>query len=265
LARQLLAVNETRRLYRLVTEAADERRRLLADVMRSVDEDRHRVASQLHDQAIFSYVAFDSMTRTASDAAPASASTLLAGVSARVRDDLAGQAESLRQLMLAVRPLTAGGARSQAAKLTSPIRAYVDNLYGDAPPPTLRVEIDDAIHVYWTTETILLRIVQEAVGNVSRHAAARELAVSIAVVDDAVEMTVTDDGDGFDPAAVPRESGLATMRSFAALAGASLAVDSTPGEGTTVRVRFGDDTAMAPATPPSQPSGRPHLTIARGG
>ena len=135
MARQLLAVNETRRLYRLVTEAADERRRLLADVMRSVDEDRHRVASQLHDQAIFSYVAFDSMTRTASDAAPAAASTLLAGVSARVRDDLAGQAESLRQLMLAVRPLTAAAARPQAAKLTSPIRAYVDNLYGDAPPP----------------------------------------------------------------------------------------------------------------------------------
>jgi signal transduction histidine kinase len=261
MARQLLAVNETRRLYRLVTEAADERRRLLADVMRSVDEDRHRVASQLHDQAIFSYVAFDSMTRTASDAAPAAASTLLAGVSARVRDDLAGQAESLRQLMLAVRPLTAAAARPQAAKLTSPIRAYVDNLYGDVPQPALRIEIDDAIHLDWTTETILLRIVQEAVGNVSRHAAARELAVSIVVVDDALVVTVTDDGVGFDPTAVRRESGLATMRSFAALAGASLSVDSTPGEGTTVCVRFVDDTGTAPGPPPSL--GRPHLTIAR--
>ncbi len=263
MARQLLAVNETRRLYRLVTDAADERRRLLADVMRSVDEDRHRVASQLHDQAIFSYVAFDSMTRTASDAAPAAASTLLAGVSARVRDDLAGQAESLRQLMLAVRPLTAAAARPQAAKLTSPIRAYVDNLYGDVPPPALRIEIDDAIHLDWTTETILLRIVQEAVGNVSRHAAARELAVSIVVVDDALVVTVTDDGVGFDPTAVRRESGLATMRSFAALAGASLSVDSTPGEGTTIRVRFVDDTATPPGPPPSL--GRPHLTIARDG
>ncbi len=257
MARQLLAVDETRRLYRLVTEAADERRRLLAEVMRSVDEDRHRVASQLHDQAIFSYVAFDSMTRTASDVAPA-AGSLLAGVSARVRDDLAAQAESLRQLMLAVRPLSAGGPRSQATGLRSPIRAYVDSLYGDARAPELRVEVDEAIHLDWTTGTILLRIVQEAVGNVARHAAARELVVSIAVVDDTVELTVTDDGDGFDPAAVRRESGIATMRSFAALAGATFTVDSRPGEGTTVRVRFGD----AGDGPRDPVAGRPHLTVA---
>ena len=259
MARQLLAVDETRRLYRLVTEAADERRRLLAEVMHSVDEDRHRVASQLHDQAIFSYVAFDSMTRTASDVAPA-AGSLLAGVSARVRDDLAAQAESLRQLMLAVRPLSPGGARSQATGLRSPVRAYVDSLYGDARAPELRVEVDEAIHLDWTTGTILLRIVQEAVGNVARHATARELVVSIAVVEDTIELTVTDDGDGFDPAAVRRESGIATMRSFAALAGATFTVDSRPGDGTTVRVRFGDAAGGGPPRPrprPPPPDRRP--------
>ncbi len=258
LARQVLAVGETRSLYRLVTESADERRRLLADVMRSVDEDRHRVASQLHDQAIFSYVAFDSLTRTASDAAPAAGSSVLAGVSARLRDDLADQAESLRRLMLAVRPLAAD-ARSRASGLRSPIRAYVDNLYGDGTAPTLHVEIDDAVHLDWTTETLLLRIAQEAIGNVRHHAAAGAVVVSIAVVDGALELRVADDGDGFDPAAVRHGSGIATMRSFAALAGATLTIDSRPGDGTTVGVRFADAVAAGPADPGP---GRPYLAVA---
>ncbi|HKY65892.1 MAG TPA: ATP-binding protein, partial [Acidimicrobiales bacterium] len=237
--RQLLAIGETRRLYRLVTEAADERRRLLADVMRSVDEDRHRVASQLHDQAIFSYVAFDSMTREAVNAERVPGATVLAGVSARLRDDLAEQAESLRHLMLAVRPLEAGGAPSQARRLTSPIRAYVDSLYGDAGPPRLRVDIDDDVQLDWTTETVVLRVVQEAIGNVRRHAGAGEIAVSLVVDDGALALAVVDDGVGFDPATVAVESGLTTMRSFAALAGAALTVEARPGEGTRVLLRFG--------------------------
>ena len=263
LVRQLLGSVETRRLYRLVTEAADERRRLLAEVMRSVDEDRHRVASQLHDQAIFSFVAFESMTRTASDGPPG-APSVLAGVSARVRDDLAGQAEALRRLMLAVRPLSAPGARSQAARLASPIRAYVDSLSGDTSHPTLEISVDDDVHVDWTTETILLRIVQEAVGNTVRHANAQTLRVTVAAEDGQLGVTVSDDGDGFDPAAVRHESGLATMRNFAALAGASLHVESRTGEGTTVRVRFGDDADdRSDATGADATSGgRPRLTLA---
>lgn len=167
--RQLLAIGETRRLYRLLTEAADERRRLLADVMRSVDEDRHRVASQLHDQAIFSYVAFDSMTREAVNAERVPGATVLAGVSARLRDDLAEQAESLRHLTLAVRRLEARGAPSQARRLTSPIRAHVDILYGAAGAPRPHVDIDDDVRLDWTTETVVLRVVHEAIGNVRRH------------------------------------------------------------------------------------------------
>ena len=263
LVRQLLGSVETRRLYRLVTEAADERRRLLAEVIRSVDEDRHRVASQLHDQAIFSFVAFESMTRTASDAPPG-APSLLAGVSAHVHDDLAGQAEALRQLMLAVRPLSAPGPRTQATRLASPIRAYVDSVSGDSSYPALDIVVDDDVHVDWTTETILLRIVQEAVGNTLRHANARTLRVAITADDGLLEVRVVDDGDGFDPAAVRHESGLATMRNFAALAGADLHVESRPGDGTTARVRFGAavNDRSGPADADASTAGRPHLTVA---
>ena len=246
--RQLLAFNESRHLYHLVAEGADERRRLLAEIMRSVDEDRHRFASQLHEQAISSYVAFASMTQSVRTADPERDTLVLAGVSSRLRDDLAEQAESLRQLMLAVRPLEAQGPR--ASRLRSPIEAYFDSLRGDASTPRLRVEADDELHLDWTTEAIALRIVQEAIGNAWRHAAADEITVSFAVVDNVLEVGIGDDGVGFDPGAVLVESGLATMRAFSALGSADLTVESQPGTGTLICVRFGSPTpALGPATP----------------
>jgi len=252
--RQLLAFNESRHLYHLVAEGADERRRLLGEIMRSVDEDRHRFASQLHEQAISSYVAFASMTQSVRSADPERGTIVLAGVSSRLRDDLAEQAESLRQLMLAVRPLEAQGPR--ASRLRSPIEAYVDSLRGDASRPHLRVEVDERLHLDWTTEAIALRIVQEAIGNAWRHAGADEIAVSFAVVDNVLEVGISDDGIGFEPDAVLVESGLATMRAFSALGSADLTIESQPGLGTLIRVRFGSPTpVLGPAAPISSANG----------
>ena len=88
-----------------------------------------------------------------------------------MRDDLRDQAESLRQLMLAVRPLEVD--RPRSTSLATPIHAYVDGLYGDARPPALHGQrrADDLV-LDWTTETLVLRIVQEAVRNVWRHSRA---------------------------------------------------------------------------------------------
>ena len=121
--------------------------------------------------------------------------------------------------------------------------------------PRLRVEVDDRLHLDWTTEAIALRIVQEAIGNAWRHAAADEITVSFAVVDNVLEVGIGDDGTGFDLDAVLVESGLATMRAFSALGGADLTIDSRPGAGTVIRVRFGRPmSALGPAAPSSSPN-----------
>jgi signal transduction histidine kinase len=84
----------------------------------------------------------------------------------------------------------------------------------------------------------LFRIAQEAVTNVVRHAEAGEVVVRLERVDDQLVLEVRDDGHGFDPAARAinaRRLGLVSMRERAAQLGGHLTIDSTLGEGTTVR------------------------------
>ncbi|HWI53184.1 MAG TPA: ATP-binding protein [Symbiobacteriaceae bacterium] len=81
----------------------------------------------------------------------------------------------------------------------------------------------------------VLRILQEALMNVQRHAGAAHVWVEVAQGEGGYSVTVTDDGRGFDPAAVADgHYGLATMRERALRLGGRLRVESAPGKGTTV-------------------------------
>jgi signal transduction histidine kinase len=237
--RQLLAVRETQRLWSLVAQASDERRDLLARVIRRIDEDRHAVAAQLHEQAMSAYATFVSylLASNRSPVGTSASDAALAEASAMVRDDLSRQAEALRQLMLAVGPLEASDTRSESLQV--PIQAYVDSLFGDGEAPALHVKVAPNLVLDWITETIVLRIVQEALRNVWRHSEARRVDVALGIVDALVDVRVADDGVGFDPQAGLYESGIAAMRSFAAFANGSVQVDSRPGGGTVVRARLG--------------------------
>jgi signal transduction histidine kinase len=83
-------------------------------------------------------------------------------------------------------------------------------------------------------EVMLLRVCQEALSNVRKHARARSAAVRLSYGLDAVRLEVSDDGAGFDPAGVSGGFGLRGMRSRVAEAGGTLTVDSAPGDGTRV-------------------------------
>jgi signal transduction histidine kinase len=95
----------------------------------------------------------------------------------------------------------------------------------DLPPLAHRVEAE------------LLRIAQEALTNVRRHADATFVRVQAAVDADSLTILVADNGRGFDPGTVGDSAyGLASMRERATLIGASLTVDSRPLDGTRIRV-----------------------------
>jgi two-component system NarL family sensor kinase len=87
-------------------------------------------------------------------------------------------------------------------------------------------------------EVGLYRIAQEAINNTIRHAHAQHLAVRLVVSSDAIELTIEDDGAGFDPAALPdgEHFGLIGINERARLMGGSLALYSAVGDGTTLRV-----------------------------
>lgn len=84
-------------------------------------------------------------------------------------------------------------------------------------------------------ETVLYRVVQEALSNVVKHAGADRVSIVIGRRDGTVAATIDDDGSGFDPAEVREDAlGLLGMRERLALVGGTLEIESTPGGGTTV-------------------------------
>ncbi len=91
------------------------------------------------------------------------------------------------------------------------------------------------------TEHEILRVAQEAIHNVKKHAGARRLVVQLEYGPGEIALEVRDDGQGFaagaEPESPPEHYGLTGMRERAAAIGGTLEVSSEPGAGTTVRLR----------------------------
>ena len=92
------------------------------------------------------------------------------------------------------------------------------------------------------SEVQLLRIIQEALSNVRKHANARRAWVRLEPVGAGVEVVIEDDGVGFDPDGLRRTDlprfGMATMRERAEAVGGTFEVAAAPGAGTRVTVRL---------------------------
>ena len=85
----------------------------------------------------------------------------------------------------------------------------------------------------------VLRIAQEALNNALRHAGAEHVRLRLQTQDGGLVLEVEDDGSGFDPTAAElrsRRLGLTSMEERARRLRGRLAIDSTPGAGTTVRL-----------------------------
>src|SRR5699024_8854110 len=162
-------------------------------------------------------------------------------------DGPAGYVEQARQVSLD----NLGEARSLVRALAPPdLRAtsLVDALRRLAdrtrtPEVTLRTEGEPfALPTAW--EVALLRIAQSALANAVARAGAPRATITPALRAGAVRRDLVDDGSGFDPADLPDGPGpgggfgLASMRSRAAELGGTLVVESAPGAGTAVSVRF---------------------------
>jgi signal transduction histidine kinase len=105
----------------------------------------------------------------------------------------------------------------------------------------LRVDEDaEDVALAPPTEIQLVRIVQEALSNVRKHAGASHVEVYVGVDEEAVGVEIVDDGRGFDPLLLDRSGwprlGLQTMRERAQAIGGAFEVVSAPGEGTRIAV-----------------------------
>jgi signal transduction histidine kinase len=99
-------------------------------------------------------------------------------------------------------------------------------------------------------ELMVYRLVQEAITNISKHAKAQQVWISLRRIEDVhplVEVVVKDDGVGFDPQLQPAAShGLLGMRFRVQAEGGSLVLNSAPGLGTEIRMRMPEFTTGHP-------------------
>ncbi len=98
-----------------------------------------------------------------------------------------------------------------------------------------------------SVEVAIYRVAQESITNALRHGAAERIVVSIENSDSAHQLSVLDDGSGFDPLRIDAGFGIVGMRERAELAGGTLAIDSAPGKATRVLLRI----PVAGPEPPS--------------
>ncbi len=154
-----------------------------------------------------------------------------------------------RQAVMALRTVDAGG-----GTFVELMRRYVDD-YGDRFGIRTEFDAADGIPPLGTRpQAELLRIAQEALSNIRRHADATVVRVEVSARPGWVTMSIRDNGRGFDPAAVEDGGfGITSMAERAALVGGRLAIDSRPQGGTRV-------TADVPVAPdgarPVSPDGR---------
>jgi signal transduction histidine kinase len=97
----------------------------------------------------------------------------------------------------------------------------------------------DAVKLTASAELMVYRLVQEAITNISRYAQASHVILRLATGDGQVEVSVRDDGVGFDASALPRSAyGLRGMRFRVEAEGGTMNLISAPGQGTLVQAKL---------------------------
>lgn len=196
--------------------------------------ERNRLARDLHDavsQTLFSASLIAEILPRLYERDPQQGREKLEELRQLTRGALA----EMRTLLLELRP-----ASLAAAALPDLLKQLGEAIAGRSRIP-VDICADAAPDVPAEVGVALYRITQEALNNVAKHSGAGRASVVLRVRDDeleggALELVVTDDGDGFDPASVrPGSLGLGIMAERAAAIAATLEVDSSPGAGTRVR------------------------------
>jgi signal transduction histidine kinase len=217
------------------TEA--ERKQLLDKTMRGAEEERTRLAAELHDGPIQRLTAVGYRLEEAQlaldDEAGRPARELLAGVQRSLSEEIGG----LRRLMAALRPPVL-----DERGLTLALHDHLET-FERHTGTVCSLRSDGGIRLEPEVETVLYRVVQEALTNVAKHAEATHVWVDLRVDDGLVDLQVRDDGVGFDATRVNGlvgggHFGLAGMRERVEMAGGTHRLRSEPGNGTSIQVRL---------------------------
>jgi signal transduction histidine kinase len=218
----------------LSEELAAERLR----VVKVVEEERHRLARELHDGVAQTLanaaISIELVTRRAKTDVDG-ALVDLAGLRARLVDSQKG----LRDILFALRPLAL-----EDGGLPAAVEALAKRINGINGSRVVTRRVESQRRLASEVEAGAFTVIREAANNAIKTGRAANVAIDVYDDTGAVVVMVEDDGQGFDVASVLQtyskrgSLGLLQMRESARLIGAQLSLDSSPGQGTKVRLRI---------------------------
>ena len=197
----------------------------------AIANERTRLARDLHDSVAQTLYGLTLQAEAASRQLAAGQEEAVQGHLQAMREETRQTLQEARLLIFELRPpvLEASGL---AAALKARIEA-VEARGGMA----VHLDLQDISGLDPALEMGLYRIAQEALNNVAKHAAATELDVRLAQNGESVTLFIADNGQGFDPGAVPDgRAGLQGMAERVAQLHGNLTIQSTPGQGTEINV-----------------------------
>ena len=211
------------------TFATAQRQRIFARLIAAQEEERLRIASDIHDDTVQAMTATSlRMQQLRRHLSEPDQIELLTRLEDAVRESIV----RLRRLMFDLRPASLDRSGLAAALRELLERLHDETSIGVTLENRLTIEPEGGIR------TALYRIAQEALANVKKHSGASHVGVELKTLGGGCQVTIEDDGRGFDTAAadgLPGHLGLVSMRERAQIAGGWWAVKCPPEGGTSVQ------------------------------
>ena len=213
---------------RMLERLEAERRRAASIALEAQEEERARVARDLHDEVNQSLTALLLRLEAARERAPVELAAELAETKA-----LANQAmKELLALARTLRPTALDDLGLRAA-----LSALTDELGQKSGIGTSFEGTGALADVPMDVQLVTYRVAQEALSNAAQHSEAERIRVRLDHDAEGIELSVSDDGQGFSFDQAARGLGIGGMRERALLVGGEVAVESRPQIGTRIRLR----------------------------
>lgn len=225
----VLDLTERKQIEEALRESREHLRNLAAHGDAAMEEERKRIAREIHDEqgSLLTALKLDLslLRRQMPDAPP----------------DISGRLDSMQQLIdETVRVMREIASQLRPAALNLGLLPSLEWLASDFQKRTgIRCRLETACEVQLDDirATALFRIVQESMTNITRHATASQVSISLENSESKLQVKIIDDGSGFDPAHIGKNSfGIRGIRERLELLGGELNIDSAPGLGTALHI-----------------------------
>jgi signal transduction histidine kinase len=228
---------ENTRLYDNLRYDEEIHRELLQRVITAQEDERRRVAIELHDGIVQNIVSALFRLQLCS--------ARLGEAPVEVREALGEAQEIVNASVTEIRRIIAGLRPTMLDDLglVVALERYIQSLQMKSQLAIkIEVKAEDAPALSPQAETTLFRIAQEGINNIIKHANCSNAVLSMRVNNGELVLDIEDDGIGFDMLSLQKRNrhsfGLVGMRERAQTLGGVLDVDSSPGEGSKIIVRF---------------------------